>query len=356
MLRDRLNQPLGEGLIHHGTDVETHWGPDVVPDRTPNDRFFVRNHTRPAVVDARSWRLLVTGDGVIGDATYSLADLQAFTSRTYERALECTGNGRRYFAEQQGTPRPGTQWGMGAIGVARWTGVPLATVLRHAGVLPSAVQVMAVGLDEPYVVDEVNHGRVRRPLPIAKAMDDVLIAWAMNDEPLPRDHGFPARLIVPGWVGIASIKWLGELRVTTTAEDSPWNTTWYRMHGVGWSEENSVLDRMPVKSTLDCAEPLVRGRPVVLRGRAWSGGAAIRRVEVSTDGGSAWRQATLTGSNEPSAWTGWELCWTPERAGARDLLVRAVDTDGRQQPERAPDNDDGYLFDAVLRRRVEVAD
>ncbi len=111
MLRDRLGQPLGDGLIHHGTDVETHWGTDVVPDLTPNDRFFVRNHTRPAVVDASSWRLLVTGDGLIGDATYSLADLQAFTSQTYERALECTGNGRRYFAEQQrSVSRRGCRW------------------------------------------------------------------------------------------------------------------------------------------------------------------------------------------------------------------------------------------------------
>jgi DMSO/TMAO reductase YedYZ molybdopterin-dependent catalytic subunit len=358
MLRDRLGRPVGDHFVHHGTDLETVWDNEV-PHLTPNDRFFVRNHTRPAVVDAASWRLLVTGDGVVREATYSLAELQSFTSVTRERALECTGNGRRLFADQQGHARPGTQWGLGAVGVARWTGVPLATILRHAGLLDAAVQVMAVGLDEPYVEGGVNHGRVRRPLPIAKALDDVLIAWDMNGEPLPRDHGFPARLIVPGWVGIASIKWLGELRVTTTAETSPWNTTWYRMHGVGWSDANSTLDRMPVMSCLDSVgDPragVTVGQKTLLRGRAWAGEAAISRVEVSTDGGRHWHEAVVAGANDPSCWVGWSLPWTPGRAGVHDLVVRATDTSGRRQPERAPDNDDGYLFSAAVRYRVDVA-
>jgi DMSO/TMAO reductase YedYZ molybdopterin-dependent catalytic subunit len=318
----------------------------------------VRNHTGPAQVDGKAWRLLVTGDGVSRETTYSLADLQSFSSHTGELALECTGNGRRLFADQQGQPRPGTQWGLGAIGVARWTGVPLGTILRHAGLLDSAVQVMAVGLDEPYVEAGIDHGRVRRPLPISKALDDVLIAWGMNGEPLPRDHGFPARLVVPGWVGIASIKWLGELRVTTTAETSPWNTKWYRMHGVGWSDANSTLDRMPVMSSLDTvghSGSVTVGHQTLLRGRAWSGEAAISRVEVSTDGGRHWHDATLVGANDPSCWVAWTLPWTPDRPGGHELVVRATDTTGRRQPERAPDNDEGYLFSAAVRYRVDVA-
>ena len=355
MLRDRLGQPIGDGFVHHGTDVETRWtGP--VPHLTPNDRFFVRNHTTPPRIEGRAWRLLVSGDGVLGDTTYSLADLQAFTARTYDRAIECTGNGRRLFGEQQGTPRPGTQWALGAIGVARWTGVPLATVLQHAGLRADAVQVTAVGLDEPYVEDGVNHGRVRRPLPLAKALDDVLLAWAMNDEPLPPDHGYPVRLVVPGWVGIASIKWLGELRVSTTVEDSPWNTRWYRMHGAGWSGTDATLERMPVKSDLDPpAHGLVSGSPAVLRGRAWSGDATITRVEVSSDG-ATWHDARLVGPNEPSAWVAWELPWTPSASGTHEVRVRATDSLGHTQPDLAPDNDDGYLFSAVVRHRVEVGD
>jgi DMSO/TMAO reductase YedYZ molybdopterin-dependent catalytic subunit len=359
MLRDPLGRPVApDYFVHHGTDLETQWEGEV-PHLTPNERFFVRNHTGPAVVDAASWRLLVTGDGVGREATYSLAQLQSFGSTTRELALECTGNGRRYFAHQQGEPRPGTQWGLGAIGVARWTGVPLATILRHAGLLDSATQVMAVGLDEPYVEGGMNHGRVRRPLPLAKALDDVLVAWGMNGEPLPRDHGFPARLIVPGWVGIASIKWLGELRVTTTAETSPWNTRWYRMHGPGWTDDNATLDRMPVMSSLDTVDApghdATVGRETLLRGRAWAGEAAIRRVEVSTDGGRHWCEATLVGPNQPSSWVSWQLPWTPRRSGEHDVVVRATDTRGRRQPERAPDNEDGYLFSAAVRYRIDVA-
>jgi DMSO/TMAO reductase YedYZ molybdopterin-dependent catalytic subunit len=355
MLRDRSGRPLDDGFVHHGTDVETVWESDV-PYLTPNERFFVRNHTESPAIDAGAWRLLVSGDGVIGDTTYTLAELMSFTRRTYDRALECTGNGRRLFGEQQGTPRPGTQWGLGAIGAARWTGVPLSTVLRHAGLRDDAVQVMAVGLDDPYVHEGENHGRVRRPLPIEKALDDVLIAWEMNGQPLPRDHGFPARLVVPGWVGIASIKWLGELRVGTRVEDSPWNTKWYRMHGTGWAGEDAALDVMPVKSTLDAAPELTQGHTTVLRGRAWAGEATISLVEVSADAGRSWHEATLTGPNEPSCWVGWELAWTPPCPGDQELWVRATDSLGRSQPEVAQDNDDGYLFSAVVRTPVTVAE
>jgi DMSO/TMAO reductase YedYZ molybdopterin-dependent catalytic subunit len=340
--------------VRHGTDVETVWDEDV-PLLTPNDRFYVRNHTSSPVIDGAAWRLLVGGDGVVVERVYSLADLQTFTTHTYERAVECTGNGRRLFADQQGTPRPGTQWGMGAIGVARWTGVRLSTLLQHAGLRPDAVSVMAVGLDEPYVDDGVDWGHVRRPLPIAKALDDVLVAWEMNGEPLPQDHGFPARLVVPGWVGVASIKWLGELRVTTTAVDSPWNTRWYRMHGAGWSGPDAELGPMPVKSVVDAVGTPEVGRQSVLRGRAWAGEASIRRVEVSTDAGATWQDAALTGSNEPSSWVFWELPWTPSVAGEQVLVTRATDSLGRVQPDVAPDNEDGYLFWATVRQPVTVA-
>jgi len=216
--------------------------------------------------------------------------------------------------------------------------------------------VTAVGLDDPYVEEGVNHGRVRRPLPIAKALDDVLVAWAMNGEPLPLDHGYPVRLVVPGWVGIASIKWLGELRVSTTVEDSPWNTRWYRMHGTGWSGDRAVLERMPVKSDLDPVGDLVAGTPTVLRGRAWSGEAAIARVTVSTDGGASWQVARMVGPNEPSAWVTWELSWTQPGAGSQEVWVRATDSRGDTQPDAAPLNDDGYLFSAMVRHPVTVAE
>jgi hypothetical protein len=162
------------------------------------------------------------------------------------------------------------------------------------------------------------------------------------------------RLVVPGWVGIASIKWLGELRVTTSVVHSPWNTRWYRMHGAGWDGANAELGRMPVKSVIDVVgEPSV-GRVSVLRGRAWAGEASVRIVEVSTDGGETWDEASLTGPNEPSAWVEWEHPWIPDRPGAHVLVARATDSLGRRQPDRAPDNEDGYLFWAVVHRPVVV--
>ena len=239
--------------------------------------------------------------------------------------------------------------------MARWRGVPLSTLLRHAGLRADAVQVMAVGLDASYVEDGADWGRVRRPLPLAKALDDVLVAWEMNGEPLPREHGYPVRLVVPGWVGVASIKWLGELRVSTTRVDSPWNTRWYRMHGAGWSGEDAELGRMPVKSVVDVTGAPVVDELVVLRGRAWAGEASIRMVEVSTDGGRTWDEASLTGPNEPSAWVEWEHPWIPSEAGPHTLVTRATDSLGRVQPDTAPDNDDGYLFWAAVRREVSVA-
>ena len=353
MLRDALGRPLTDGFSVHGHDVETVWTGEV-PAITPVDRFFVRNHTEPPRIEAGRWRLLVTGDGVHRETTWSLARLQDLTTVTEELALECTGNGRAFFDRQQGTPRPGTPWETGAIGVARWTGVRLSDVLRHAGVRPGAVSVTAVGLDDPYVVDGTDHGRVRRALPIDKALDDVLVAWGMNGEPLPLDHGHPVRLVVPGWVGIASIKWLGELRVSTRHEESPWSTTWYRMHGEGWDGDHAELGRMPVKSVVDTLGPFRAGEPVTLRGRAWSGEACIEEVTVSTDGGDTWLPARLTGSNRPSAWTHWEVTTVLDGPGERCLVTRAVDSSGRTQPGTSPDNDQGYLFSAPIRQPVVV--
>jgi DMSO/TMAO reductase YedYZ molybdopterin-dependent catalytic subunit len=359
MLRDADGDPVdptGDWFVHHGLDVETNLDSgQPLPFRTPTERFFVRNHTAAPEIDATTWRLRVYGAGVATPRTYDLDELRALGITTYEKALECTGNGRRLFATQQGQSLPGTPWGLGAIGLATWTGVPLRLVLEDAGLTDDAVQVMATGLDASYTCEGVDHGHVRRPLPIAKALDDVLVAWEMNGAPLPRDHGYPVRLVVPGWVGIASIKWLGELDVQTERVSSPWNTKWYRLHGHGYDATNSDLGRLPVKSALDLPTDarLPAGEPVTLTGRAWAGEAAIERVEVSVDDGP-WQPARLEGDNEPSAVTAFSFRWTPERTGPVELRTRATDTLGRTQPEVAPVNDDGYLFWAVVRHPVTV--
>jgi DMSO/TMAO reductase YedYZ molybdopterin-dependent catalytic subunit len=347
-----------EWFITHGTNAETRF--EALRDvgyRVPNARFFVRNHTATPQLDPATWRLELSGSGLRrGPVTFSLNDLLRLPARRTTAFIECAGNGRSLFAEQQGTPASGTPWKLGAVGVAEWKGVPLAEVLERAGVSRRAVDVMPQGLDAPYVTGGVDYGRIRRPLPIGKALDDVLLAYEMNGEALPPDHGFPVRLVVPGWIGIASIKWVGSIEVSATPLSSPWNTKWYRMTGPAYPPDSPPLTVQPVKSAFELpwGAQLAARRPVLLTGRAWSGSAPIRLVEVSTDGGKRWRRAHLDGPNLPGAGVRWALPWLP-RADAHELLARATDRHGARQPETVPFNDGGYQFWAVARHPVVVA-
>ena len=317
-------------------------------EATPTERFFVRNHTTTPRIDPQTYRLELFGRGLRGGAvSFSYDELTALPSVERTVAIECAGNGRSLFESQQGMCVPGTAWGLGAIGVTRWRGVPLAELLERAGIRPDAVDVMPTGLDDPYVADGIDHGRVRRPLPVGKALDDVLLAYEMNGETLPEDHGFPVRLVVPGWVGIASVKWVGSLEVSTRPLWSPWNTKWYPK---SFSEQ---VVKSAFELPWDGSLPL--GRRRVLHGRSWSPRGPIRRVEVSTDGGASWHRAHLHGRNERSGWARWTLPWTPRRRGRVELMARATDADGRRQPDRVPFNCEGYLFWAVARHPLTIS-
>jgi DMSO/TMAO reductase YedYZ molybdopterin-dependent catalytic subunit len=324
-----------EWFVNHGNNAEMRW--EAMAGQgylVPTERFFVRNHTRSPEIDVATWRLRVHGPGVRCPLSLSYGDLERLPARTLTAVIECAGSGGRdLFASQQATPVAGTPWKLGGIGAARWRGVPLGEVLDRAGVTPAAVDVMVHGLDEC---------AVRRPLPVGKALDDVLIALEMNGEALTVDHGFPARLVVPGWVGVASIKWLGALEIATAPLFSPWNTRWY-----------AGLSVQPVKSAFELAWDAVlpAGERLLLTGRSWSGGAPIRDVEVSTDGGASWRRARLRGPNLQHAWACWELPWTPT-PGRHELLARATDRAGLTQPDRVPFNEGGYQFWAVVRHPV----
>ncbi|BCJ49517.1 sulfite oxidase [Actinoplanes sp. NBRC 14428] len=341
-----------------GTNAEMRWlamaGQDYL---VPVDRFFVRNHTRTPVIDAAAWRLHLTGAGLRhGPVALSYAELVDLPSHTVTTPVECAGNGRSFFTTQQGQPVSGTAWQLGAIGVARWRGVRLSTVLRRAGLTRHAVDVLPSGLDDHFVSGGADLGPVRRPLPVRKALHDVLLAYEMNGEPLPPDHGFPVRLIVPHWIGIASIKWVGSIEVADEPLFSPWNTQFYRLFGPGYPADGQPFDRQVIKSAfeLDREASLPAGRPVRLRGRSWSAAGRIRHVEVSTDGGGHWRRARPVGGSEGGAWQRWELDWRPA-AGRHELLARATDVHGNTQPDVTAPNDLGYLFDAVVRHPVVVA-
>ena len=222
-----------EWFVNYGTNAEMRW--DAVPGlgyKTPNERFFVRDHTATPVIDAETWQIEVFGSGLHGPGrTFTYDQLRRLPQREVVAFIECAGNGRSFFASQQDTPAPGTQWGLGAIGVARWRGVPLAEVLRRAGLSRRAVDVMPSGLDANVVTGGVDYGHVRRPIPIAKALDDALLVLEMNGQPLPPDHGFPLRLVVPGWIGVANIKWVGQIEVSDEPLFSLWNTQQYVMTG-----------------------------------------------------------------------------------------------------------------------------
>ena len=242
----------------------------MLGDITPVDRFFVRSHAPTPVIDATTWELRIGGDGVRRELSYSYDDLWAgFPLTTVTRTLECAGNRRVLFGAELGRTFEGTQWGRGAISTAEWTGVRLRDLLDPAGITANACDVMPESLDAI---------RARRPLPLAKASaDDTIVAIAMNGEPLPPDHGFPARLIVSGWLGAASIKWLGRIEVSEHALQVPWNTVDYVLVDPEYAEDPdargeaitsvalSCLVELPWPARLHTGNHIIRGRPTPAR-------------------------------------------------------------------------------------------
>lgn len=347
-----------ELFVTHGTNAEMRW--EAMRDvgyHVPNERFFVRNHTSTPIIDAATWRLELHGSGLSNPRSFGYEELLALPAVTRDVAIECAGNGRSLFAAQQHQEVSGTPWRLGGIGVARWRGVPLATVLDRAGLTPDAVDVMPRGLDPHYVCDGVDFGPVRRPIPVSKALKDVILAYEMNGRTLPPDHGYPVRMVVPSWIGLASVKWVGDIEVSASPLASPWTTEFYRMFGEAYPPEGSApLALQGVKSAFELpwdAELRV-GHPYVLHGRSWSGNGRIAGVEVSVDGGATWRHAHLRGPHMVPAWTRWHISWNPRETGPHTLLARAVDETGAVQPPRTPHNNFGYLFDAVAGHPVTV--
>ncbi|MBV6697886.1 sulfite oxidase [Kitasatospora aureofaciens] len=364
-------KPLpAEWFVPRGTNAEMRWdtlrdadGGTGIGRHVPVERFFVRNHTSTPLIDPGTWRLKLFGTGLSGAPTadrpveFSLGDLRALPAATISSLIECAGNARSYYRSQQQQSVPGTPWTLGGVGSASWRGVRLADVLRSAGLTADAVDVLPTGLDPSYIAGGTDYGPVRRPLPLAKALDDVLLAYEMNGEPLTPDHGAPARLVVPGWVGIASIKWVGTIEVADRPLYSPWNTDFYRMFGPDYPPGGGAVltDQVP-KSAFELAAGAVLEADSThrLHGRSWSGAAAVRRVEVSTDGGRTWRRAELRDEPRAHNWTRWTFDWLPERPGPYELRARTTDHRGSTQPETAVFNREGYLFGAVVAHPVTV--
>jgi sulfane dehydrogenase subunit SoxC len=326
-------------------------------DVTPPGLHYVLTHYDIPAIDPAEWRLEI-GGAVDRPVTLSLDELRQRPAVTSRVLLECAGNGRARFE-----PRPVSQpWLLEAVGSAEWTGTPLAPLLAEAGVSPAAVDVAFTGAD--HGVERGVEQDYARGLPLAEARrPEPLLAWAMNGAPLPPQHGAPLRLVVPGWYGMAQVKWLTRIDVLDRPFDGFQNTTAYRLK-VDLEEDGEPVSRIRPRALLTppgwpdfmTRERFVRAGPVPLTGRAWSGRAPVTRVEVSTDGGRSWADATLTPPDpaHPFAWRAWEFLWeaTP---GAVELLVRATDTEG-SQPVDQDWNRQGMANNLVQRVPVTVLD
>ena len=347
-----------EWFVNFGTNAEMRW--DAVAGlgyTTPNERFFVRDHTGTPIIDPATWSLRVFGTGLKGSpVSFTYAQLQALPQKEIVSFIECAGNGRSFFGSQQGTPASGTQWGLGAIGVARWRGVRLAEILDRAGIAADAVDVMPYGLDSNVVTGGIDYGHVRRPIPVAKALDNALIALEMNGQPLPADHGFPARLIVPGWIGVANIKWIGQIEVSRQPLTSLWNTQQYvhdrtelsdhsAAHHPGREERLGARPRRDVRGG-HAAAPLRAG--LVRRGRNQP-----RRRRASTAASPGPPRSCSTAA-APGNWSRFTYPLPTLPAGNYQLWARATDNHYREQPSISPFNTAGYQFGAIVRHPITI--
>jgi DMSO/TMAO reductase YedYZ molybdopterin-dependent catalytic subunit len=324
---------------------------------TPVDHFFVRSHVSVPTVDVASWRLQVDGN-VSGPLTLSMPDLRSMPSAELVAVLECAGNGRSFHDPTVA----GIQWTNGAVGNGRWRGVRLADVLKRAGVKEGTVEILFDGADVPIG----SMADFQRSIPLAKALlPDTLLAYDMNGEQLPVKHGFPLRVIVPGWAGDSWIKWVTNIRVLKEPATGFWMKNAYvqpvRPVAPGTTvppEAMTPVTSLRVKSVISfpaSSTSLAVGKPVVIRGAAWSGdGGSVQEVSVSVDRGRTWRPARLTSPATRFGWRLWEYAWTPSTEGRHVLLARARDSKGDVQPLVAEWNPSGYLWNAVARADVNV--
>jgi sulfite oxidase len=323
---------------------------------TPPEAFFVRGHMLAPAVDPLAWSLAVDGD-VRTARTLSLAELRTLPQVTVTATLECAGNGRAFFEP----PVAGVQWRKGAVGTSRWTGVRLRDVMAAAGAAPGATHVWMTGADRPLG----SQPPFVRQVPWAKAIDpDTIVAYEIEGRTLPLLHGAPLRVIVPGWEGAYSVKWLQRLTVASREHDGFWVTGAYRYPirrvvpgATVDARDQAPLTGLSVKSLI--TSPLdgtvVSPGAVRIAGFAWAGESRVTRVEISTDGGASWMPARLTGEVHKYAWRRFEFDALLRQPEAYAVLSRATDDRGVTQPIIPRWNPAGYLWNAPDRIDIIAA-
>ncbi|PYI98353.1 MAG: sulfite oxidase [Verrucomicrobia bacterium] len=338
---------------------------DVDSFVTPTKSFYVRMHFPIPAIDRNAWWLQVEGE-VEKPCAINYEQLMMLKSVTAPVTLECAGNNRNFLEPKV----KGVQWHLGAVGTAEWTGVPLSTLLDRAIPKPNACEVILEGSDGGILEDPKSPpGELKfaHSIPLEKACRDVLLAYKMNGEDLPPEHGFPVRAIVPGWYAMASVKWLQRIVVADRPFSGYYQTIdyayWQRSDYAHWQRgeqlaELTPLSEMQVKAQI--AHPaegaiVPANTSVRVHGAAWACDAEITKVELSTDGGATWNDAKLLGGSTSNAWRLWQFDWqTPSQAGKHTLMARAADSLGRTQPAQRDPDRGTYMINHPLPIPVEV--
>jgi len=324
---------------------------------TPTKSFYVRTHFPIPKIDRDAWWLHVEGE-VEKPFAINYEELVELESVTIPVTLECAGNNRNFLEPKV----KGVQWGLGAVGTAEWTGVPLSVLLDRAVVSSNACEVILEGADGGILDDPKSPpGELKfsRSIPLGKARTDVLLGYKMNGSDLPPEHGFPLRAVVPGWYAMASVKWLQRIIVSGEAFTGYYQTMDYAY----WKRRGDIAELTPLTEMqlkAEIAKPAagetVSANSIVrVYGAAWTNDGDITKVELSTDGGAKWSEASLVGAFKPNAWRLWEFDWrTPSKPGQADLIARATDSLGRTQPVHRDVDRGTYMINHLLAISVQV--
>ena len=332
---------------------------------TPTKSFYVRTHFPIPAIDRNAWWLHIEGE-VEKPFAIDYEQLLTLDPVTISVTLECAGNNRNFLEPKV----KGVQWRLGAVGTAEWTGVPLSVLLDRATLKPNASEVILEGADRGMLEEPKSPpGELKfaRSIPLEKARRDVLLAYKMNGEDLPPEHGFPVRAIVPGWYAMASVKWLQRIIVNDRPFTGYYQTIdyayWQRTDYGHWQRGEEIaeltpLTEMQVKAEIARpaeGETVPANTSVPVHGAAWACDAEITKVELSTDGGVAWKDAKLLGESKPNAWRLWEFNWqTPLSPGTQTLIARATDSRGLTQPVNRDPDRGTYMINHLLPIKVEV--
>ncbi len=324
---------------------------------TPVEQFYVRSHfAQTPELSGPAWRLNIDGE-VKQPLRLSLADLEAMPAKEQVATLECAGNSRSYVTP----PVEGLAFRHGAVSTARWKGVSLALVLAKAGLKDSAREVVFEGADHGREEEEgvAFDLKYERGLPVSKAMHpDTLLAYQMNGEPLTPLHGYPLRLITPGWYAMASVKWLTHIRVSDQRFSGFFQARRYVViqEGVESRIDREPVTLLKVKSIITSPRhgEVIQPGNLTIQGAAWSGAGPVEKVAVSTDGGRHWRNAKLIGESYPDAWRRWEFNWQPSEPGHFLVMAKATDSAGNTQPKAMAWNFRGYANNSFHTIAVEV--